>query len=121
MTNSSAAVEAMGDPVRRRLVELLASRPRSVTDLAAEVTVSRSAVSQHLGVLSHAGLVTHHRQGRRHLYRVDTDGLAEVRGYLDGLWSQALAGYAGLVATEGEPDADLPDHPEVQPQQEETP
>ena len=99
---SQAAVEAFGDPVRRRLVELLAERPQSVTDLAEVVPVSRSAVSQHLGVLTLAGLVSYERQGRRHLYRVDPDGLAGMRSYLDGLWTQALDAYGSLV----EPGAD---------------
>ena len=100
MTNASAAAEVFGDPVRRGLVESLARRPQSVTDLAAHVPISRSAVSQHLGVLSGAGLVGYRVSGRRHLYHVKPDALAGLRAYLDGLWDAALASYADLADEE---------------------
>ena len=97
MTNISAAAEVFGEPVRRQLVESLARRPQSVTELAAALPVSRSAVSQHLGVLSGAGLVGYQVSGRRHLYHVKPDALAGLRAYLDGLWDAALATYAELT------------------------
>jgi DNA-binding transcriptional ArsR family regulator len=97
MTNASQAVEVFGDPVRRRLVESLAAQPQSVTDLAADLPVSRSAVSQHLSVLAGAGLVGYEVRGRRHLYHVKPDALAGLRAYLDGLWDTALATYAALA------------------------
>ncbi len=104
MTNASkAAVEAFADPHRRLLVEHLAARPQSVTDLAAELPVSRSAVSQHLSVLAGAGLVGYEVKGRQHLYHVKPDGLAGLRAYLDGLWDTALASYAALT----QPASDL--------------
>jgi DNA-binding transcriptional ArsR family regulator len=100
MTNTStAAVEAFGDPVRRRLVEQLAARPQSVTELAADLPVSRSAVSQHLSVLAGAGLVGYDVVGRRHLYHVEPDGLEGLRAYVDRLWDTALASYARLTET----------------------
>ena len=97
MTNASQVVEVFGDPVRRRLVESLAAQPQSVTDLAADLPVSRSAVSQHLSVLAGAGLVGYEVRGRRHLYHVKPDALAGLRAYLDGLWDTALATYAALT------------------------
>lgn len=109
VTNASAAsvrssdaesLEVLADPVRRRLVESLTESPRSVTDLAATVDVSRSAVSQHLGVLAGAGLVDYRVDGRRHLYHVKPDGLAALRAYLDDLWDNALATYAALFERE---------------------
>ena len=110
MTNASQAVEVFGDPVRRRLVESLAAQPQSVTDLAAELPVSRSAVSQHLSVLAGAGLVGYEVRGRRHLYHVNPDALAGLRAYLDGLWDTALATYAAL-ADEATAAADLEEDP----------
>jgi DNA-binding transcriptional ArsR family regulator len=93
-------VEAFADPLRRRLVERLAARPQTVTDLAADLPVSRSAVSQHLAVLAAAGLVDYEVRGRQHLYRVEPDGLAGLRAYLDRLWDSALASYAGATRPE---------------------
>lgn len=89
-------------PVRRQLVERLAARPQSVTDLAAGLPVSRSAVSQHLSVLASAGLVGYDVQGRQHLYHVKPDGLAGLRAYLDRLWDTALASYAELADSQAD-------------------
>lgn len=107
VTNASAAaVEAFGDPVRRQLVERLAARPQSVTDLAAGLPVSRSAVSQHLSVLAGAGLVGYEVRGRQHLYHVEPDGLAGLRAYLDRLWDAALTSYAALEDTTADKETD---------------
>ena len=73
----------MGDPTRRPVLELLRDGERAVGALAAELPVSRPAVSQHLRVLKGAGLVIERRDGTRHLYRVDPDGLAAIRTYLE--------------------------------------
>jgi DNA-binding transcriptional ArsR family regulator len=84
---------ALGDPTRRRIFERLAERPRPVGELARELPVSRPAVSQHLKVLKDAGLVVDHATGTRRVYRVDPEGLAALRDYLDGFWNRALAAY----------------------------
>jgi len=81
---------ALGDPVRRAIFEMLAEGPRSVGDIAGKLPVSRSAVSQHLRVLSDVGLVTHESAGTRNLYRIEAARVAEVRDYLDRLWQKAL-------------------------------
>ena len=81
---------ALGDPVRRAIFEMLAEGPRSVGDIAGKLPISRSAVSQHLRVLSDAGLVTHESAGTRNLYRIEPARVAEVRDYLDRLWQKAL-------------------------------
>jgi DNA-binding transcriptional ArsR family regulator len=81
---------ALADASRRAMVEILATGPASVADLARQLPVSRPAVSQHLKVLAAAGLVTHRRVGTRHVYRLDPEGLAALRRYLDGLWESAL-------------------------------
>src|SRR3954447_8046489 len=89
---------ALGDPTRRRIFERLAERPRPVGELARELPVSRPAVSQHLKVLKDAGLVVDHAAGTRRVYRVDPEGLAALRDYLDGFWNRALAAYKDAAA-----------------------
>ena len=87
------ALQALGDPTRRSVLEQLRGGPRAVGDIAARLPVSRPAVSQHLRVLKEAGLVTERQDGTRRLYRVDPDGLAGLREYLDGFWEEALASF----------------------------
>lgn len=88
-------LDALADPTRRSLFERIRERPQSVGELAAEVPVSRPAVSQHLRVLGDAGLVGFHREGTRHVYHLDPAGLAPLREYLESLWDDVLAAYAG--------------------------
>ena len=88
---------ALGDPTRRAIFERLAERPRAVGDLASELPVSRPAVSQHLKVLKDAGLVVDEAVGTRRIYRLDPDGLRDLRAYLDHFWDQALAGFKDAV------------------------
>ena len=64
--------------------------------------MSRPAVSQHLKVLKDAGLVTDHRDGTRRIYRVDPNGVAELRDYLDRFWNTALASFK-VQAEKGTP------------------
>ncbi|MCU1494413.1 MAG: regulatory protein ArsR [Acidimicrobiaceae bacterium] len=92
MTNISA-LAALGDPTRRAIFEHLAENPSSVGVLAERLPVSRPAVSQHLKVLKDAGLVTDHRDGTRRIYRLDPNGIAELRDYLDRFWNTALASF----------------------------
>jgi DNA-binding transcriptional ArsR family regulator len=87
------ALEALGDPTRRLVLERLRHRPRSVQEIADGMSVSRPAVSQHLKVLRTAGLVVAHAEGTRRLYAVDAAGLRAVRKWLDGFWDQALAAF----------------------------
>jgi DNA-binding transcriptional ArsR family regulator len=93
-------MDALGDPTRRAIFERLRSGPRAVGELADELPVSRPAVSQHLRVLKEAGLVTERRNGTRRLYRVDPDGLAELRAYFDEFWSEALAAFKAAAEDE---------------------
>jgi DNA-binding transcriptional ArsR family regulator len=96
MTNA-LALEALGDPTRRAMFEHLSQRPCAVGELAELVPVSRPAVSQHLKVLKAAGLVTEDREGTRHIYRLDPDGVAELRDYLDRFWSSAMGAFKATV------------------------
>jgi len=92
------AIIALADPTRRSLVERLRAGPMAVRALADELPISRPAVSQHLKVLSDAGLLDVQQVGTRRLYRLAPNGLAELRAYLDGLWEDALAGFAARAA-----------------------
>jgi DNA-binding transcriptional ArsR family regulator len=96
-TYRTDAWTALADPTRRAIFEHLADRPRAVGELAHELPVSRPAVSQHLKVLKEARLVVDQPAGTRRIYRVDPDGLAALRGYLDHFWDQALAGFKPAV------------------------
>jgi DNA-binding transcriptional ArsR family regulator len=104
MAYSSTAeriMDALGDPTRRAVLERLREGPRAVGDIAAELPVSRPAVSQHLRVLKGAGLVTERKDGARHLYRIDPEGLAVLRTFLERFWSDALAAFKEAVEREG--------------------
>ena len=93
MSTYERALDALGDPTRRAIVDRLQEGPRAVGELASGLPVSRPAVSQHLRVLKEAGLVTERQEGTRRLYRLDPAGLAEVRSYFDRFWELALADF----------------------------
>ena len=88
---------ALGDPNRRAIVEILRPGERSVREIADELPISRPAVSQHLRVLKHAGLVIEEARGTRRLYRLHDEGVAAVRAYLERVWGDA-AGRFRLTA-----------------------
>lgn len=91
------AFEALGDPNRRAIVELLGSGGRSVQQLADALPISRPAVSRHLRLLKDAGLVIEEPRGTRRIYRLHDEGVAAVRGYLEQVWGEAAARFR-LVA-----------------------
>ncbi|HXQ59489.1 MAG TPA: metalloregulator ArsR/SmtB family transcription factor [Acidimicrobiales bacterium] len=89
MTASAPAgdpFEALGDPNRRAIVELLGSGGRSVGELADALPISRPAVSRHLRLLKEAGLVVEEAQGTRRLYRLHVLGVEAVETYLAQVW-----------------------------------
>jgi len=88
------AFTALADPTRRDIFERVAARPHAVGELAEELPVGRPAVSQHLKVLSDAGLVTARADGTRRIYALDPQGLAGLRDYLDGFWQRSLRAFA---------------------------
>lgn len=83
-------MDALGDPTRRAIFKRLRGGARSVGELADGIDVSRPAVSQHLGVLKSARLVTVRAEGTRRLYAVDPRGMQAVRDWLDGFWDHTL-------------------------------
>jgi DNA-binding transcriptional ArsR family regulator len=95
---------ALGDPTRRAIFERLIGAPRPVGELAAELPVTRPAVSQHLKVLKDAGLVVDRHAGTRRLYQVDPQALADLRAYFDAFWDQSLAAFKDAAEQAGEPD-----------------
>src|SRR5437660_10504533 len=86
-----AALRALADGNRRRILTLIRDRPRAVGEIADQVAMSQQAVSFHLRVLRRAGLVTERHERTRHLFLVRTDGLQAVRDFLDGFWPSHLA------------------------------
>ena len=89
----TAALEALADPTRRAVFEQLRAGPQPVARLAEGLPVSRPAVSQHLRVLGDAGLVSHEKRGRQRLYRIESEGLAELRDYIESFWGAALGSF----------------------------
>jgi DNA-binding transcriptional ArsR family regulator len=93
-----APLDALGDPSRRAIVELLRIAPRSVGALADALPVSRPAVSQHLKVLADAGLVRATARGTRRIYELDPTGAGVLHEYVDQLWRSALGRLADVGA-----------------------
>jgi DNA-binding transcriptional ArsR family regulator len=93
------AFDALGDPTRRRILELLRERgSMSAGELAAGFSVSRPAVSQHLAVLRSAQLVRVRPDGTRRLYSLHPSGLTALRAWVEGFWTVVLADFADEVA-----------------------
>jgi DNA-binding transcriptional ArsR family regulator len=85
------SMAALGDPVRRELIDLLARRELAAGEIAGHFPVSRPAISRHLRVLREAGLVAVRTEGKRRLYRLDPQPLQELDAWLDryrDLWAQ---------------------------------
>ncbi|MEU4579583.1 ArsR/SmtB family transcription factor [Nonomuraea sp. ATR24] len=99
------AFDVLGDPVRRRILELLADGERSSGEVTAVIQrehgISQPAVSQHLKVLRDNGFATVRAEGTRRLYAVDPEPLREVDRWLErfrGFWSQRLDALATELA-----------------------
>ncbi|WP_222195056.1 ArsR/SmtB family transcription factor [Modestobacter italicus] len=99
------ALDVLGDPVRRRLLELLADGEQPAGQLAAavhaEFGISQPAASQHLKVLRENGFARVRAEGTRRLYAVDTAALREVDAWLEGFrrfWDQRLDALATELA-----------------------
>jgi DNA-binding transcriptional ArsR family regulator len=91
--DSSERLDAVGEPTRRAILDLLRMRPSSVAELAEHLPVSRPAVSQHLKVLKDAGLVRVEARGTRRIYSLDPDGTRALQEYVTSLWDAALGNY----------------------------
>ena len=85
-----AALRAIAEPRRRRILQLVGARELSAGEIASHFEVTRPAISQHLGVLKEAGLVDERRNGTRRMYRARPQGLAELKTFLDAFWDARL-------------------------------
>jgi DNA-binding transcriptional ArsR family regulator len=85
-----AALKAIAEPRRRRILELVRDGELSAGEIAAHFEVTRPAISQHLGVLKEAGLVNERRNGTRRLYLARPEGLRDLQAFLDGFWDERL-------------------------------
>jgi DNA-binding transcriptional ArsR family regulator len=102
VANGAEMMTALGDPTRQAIFERLSVQPSPVGELAADLPVSRPAVSQHLKVLREVGLVVDRHAGTRRIYEVDRAGLAVLRSYLDQFWNQSLASFQARVEQQEE-------------------
>ena len=95
--NSQAALDALGDPSRRSIVELLGTGPMAVGEIADQLPISRPAVSRHLRLLGEAGLVAHRAVGTRNLYELRAEGIEAVQAYFRSVWGEAAARFTLLA------------------------
>jgi len=94
---------ALGEPTRRRMVEMLSERPHSVSALAEPLGISVTAVAQHLHILAEAGLVRTEKLGRVRSCQIDPKGLDLVRTWLDdrrSVWERRLDDLAGILSVD---------------------
>ena len=92
------AFDALGDPTRRKILELLREQgSMSAGEVASGFSVSRPAVSQHLAVLRDAGLVRVRPDGTRRVYSIDPSGLIAMRAWVEGFWTVVLSDFADEV------------------------
>jgi DNA-binding transcriptional ArsR family regulator len=94
--------DALGDPNRRAIVELLGSGGRSVREIADTLPISRPAVSRHLRLLKDAGLVVEEPRGTRRIYRLHADGVEAVQRYLIQVWGDVAVRFRLVAENTGQ-------------------
>lgn len=82
--------KAIAQPTRRQILELVVREEMTSGDIAAHFELTQPAISQHLKVLTEAGLATVRREGTRRIYRARPEGLVELRGFIDQIWQVGL-------------------------------
>jgi DNA-binding transcriptional ArsR family regulator len=97
---ADAVFDALGEPVRRRILELLSGGPVPVGRLADRLPVGRPAVSKHLRLLRDAGLIERRSVGTRNLYSLAPGGIAVAQQWLVRTWDGVLGAYAAAVAAQ---------------------
>jgi DNA-binding transcriptional ArsR family regulator len=85
-----AVIRALAEPRRREMLRLVRDEPRSVNEIAQHFDITQQAVSQHLQVLKHAGLVDVRKDGQRRLYLIRPEGLTTLSEFLSELWPAGL-------------------------------
>jgi DNA-binding transcriptional ArsR family regulator len=106
--NPDAALKAIAEPHRRTILQLVASDPRSVREIAGHLDITPQAVSRHLKVLHEAGLLDERREGTRHLFVVNADGFSAVQQFLADFWTDHL----GRLTTALQDRGDLAPEPD---------
>lgn len=99
------SLEALADPTRRRIVELLARGDRTAGELVKEFDISAPAISQHLNVLREAGLVRTRAVGQMRIQSLNPEGLDQVGAWLEktrSFWSRRLDALERELRTEDE-------------------
>lgn len=94
---------AIAEPKRRAILQLVANEELAAGEIAARFSVTRPAISQHLTLLKAAGLLMERREGTRRLYRLRTEGLVELRAFLDELWPDTLERFKAVAEAEPGP------------------
>ena len=84
------ALKAIAEPRRRAILRLVRDDELASGEIARHFDVSGPAISQHLGVLKEAGLVTERREGTRRLYLARPEGIRDLRKFLDDFWDDGL-------------------------------
>jgi DNA-binding transcriptional ArsR family regulator len=90
--------DALADPMRRRIVEVLRAGEQPVNDIVAELDLHQSGVSRHLRILNEAGFVSMRADGPRRLYRLRPEPFRELEAWINGyrrLWEARLDRLAG--------------------------
>ena len=85
-----AALKAIAEPHRRRILTLVRNDELSAGEIAGHFEITGPAISQHLNVLKEAGLVSERRNGTRRLYRARPEGLDNLKAFLDEFWDERL-------------------------------
>ena len=101
-------LQALADPTRRAVFDIVRARSSSVREITDELPVSQPAVSQHLRVLRDAELVTSDAVGTKHIYRADRRGVDRLRVWIDSLWDDALDAYVDAATALTEHPAPTP-------------
>jgi DNA-binding transcriptional ArsR family regulator len=84
------AIRAIAEPNRRRILQLVSGGELSAGEIASRFEITRPAVSQHLGVLREAGLVSERRDGTRRLYSLRPEGFDDLKSFLEAFWDEGL-------------------------------
>lgn len=102
------AVQAIAEPRRRRILELIWDRELAAGDIAARFDISFGAISQHLKVLRDAGLVLLRKDGTKRYYQANRDAMGPLAAYLESMWTanlDTLATLAEQAERETEPES----------------
>jgi DNA-binding transcriptional ArsR family regulator len=95
-----AVLRALAEPNRRAILKLVAEHEMNAGQIASNFRITRPAVSQHLGVLKETKLISERREGTQRFYRASSEGLTELRAYLESFWDDGLGKLKAAAETE---------------------